>query len=278
MKKLSIFLVLIAVALTATAIGLAASTTIVVTEDDVTRQAENTPPTDNWVLYTRAGTPPTAGAFVVGPETPPAGVGSLKTQTTTGAEKVFLFNYDHVGTRLADVTALGYSTYRDEASTTGDTGQQQAPAINVQVDFNGDAAGGFTTLVYEPVYNGTVVEGEWQTWNALGGKWWSTRPINGVCAFDCFVPWSYIVANNPDAVITGGFGINQGSGNGGLFAASDALTIGYDGDTFTYDFEPYRVAAAKEQCKAGGWQTYKRADGSSFKNQGDCVQYTNNGK
>ncbi len=31
-----------------------AATTEVVTEADVTRQIEDTPPTDNWVLYTRA--------------------------------------------------------------------------------------------------------------------------------------------------------------------------------------------------------------------------------
>ncbi len=37
-------------------------------------------------------------------------------------------------------------------------------------------------------------------------------------------------------------------------------------------------AVAKDDCKNGGWQTFKRADGSSFKNQGDCIQYTNTGK
>jgi hypothetical protein len=32
------------------------------------------------------------------------------------------------------------------------------------------------------------------------------------------------------------------------------------------------------QCKNGGWQTQFRADGSTFKNQGDCIQYVNTGK
>jgi hypothetical protein len=27
-----------------------------------------------------------------------------------------------------------------------------------------------------------------------------------------------------------------------------------------------------------GWKTLVRANGTSFKNQGDCVQYTNTGK
>jgi hypothetical protein len=32
------------------------------------------------------------------------------------------------------------------------------------------------------------------------------------------------------------------------------------------------------QCKNNGWKTVLRADGSSFKNQGDCMQYVNTGK
>jgi hypothetical protein len=32
------------------------------------------------------------------------------------------------------------------------------------------------------------------------------------------------------------------------------------------------------QCKNGGWMTFGRADGSGFKNQGDCIQYVNTGK
>jgi hypothetical protein len=36
--------------------------------------------------------------------------------------------------------------------------------------------------------------------------------------------------------------------------------------------------ASANQCKNGGWQNYTRADGSTFKNQGDCIQYVNTGK
>ncbi len=34
----------------------------------------------------------------------------------------------------------------------------------------------------------------------------------------------------------------------------------------------------KDACKGGGWQNLRRADGSGFKNQGDCNQYANTGK
>ena len=38
------------------------------------------------------------------------------------------------------------------------------------------------------------------------------------------------------------------------------------------------VATNKDQCKEDGWQTRTRADGTTFKNQGDCIQYVNTGK
>jgi hypothetical protein len=37
-------------------------------------------------------------------------------------------------------------------------------------------------------------------------------------------------------------------------------------------------ATSKDQCKDGGWQFVFRANGTGFKNQGDCIQYVNTGK
>lgn len=38
------------------------------------------------------------------------------------------------------------------------------------------------------------------------------------------------------------------------------------------------VPALQSQCKDGEWMTSSRADGSTFTNQGDCIQYVNTGK
>ena len=38
------------------------------------------------------------------------------------------------------------------------------------------------------------------------------------------------------------------------------------------------VPTTAAQCKNGGWSTSVRSDGSTFKNQGDCMQYVNTGK
>jgi hypothetical protein len=269
-------------ALVASTVGVAAvCDTTVVTNDDVVRLAHGATPAPgtHWALYTRDnGT----GDFVTGPGTPPSGVGSLSLRTPANNDKVYLFNYDHIGTPLSSINAISYSTYRDATSTAIPV---QAPALNIEVDYNGpNVAGGFTTLVFEPVYNtnqGPVVPGQWQSWDAYAGGnavWWSTKDIPGVCSFNCFVSWSDILAANPDAVILGGFGVNQGGGNPGLYAAVDTLSLGYGDNCVTYDFEPFRVAATKDDCKAGSWSSFKRADGTSFKNQGQCIQYVNTGK
>jgi hypothetical protein len=263
-------------AMAASTIGLAVDCTrAVVVEEDISRQAENTPPLKNWVLYFRnAGN----GAFRTGPATPPSGVGSFELTTPTSADKATLFNYDHIGTKLSEIDKISYATYR----TAGQA--QQVAALNIQVDINGAAPGGFTTLVFEPVYNtnqGVVQDGIWQTWDAFSGGqaiWWSSNPIPSAPNRDTFVSWATIVAANPDAVIVGGFGVNQGSGNPGLISAVDVLTLGSNGDCITYDFEPFKVATTKDDCKNGGYNTMKDAQGNSFKNQGQCIQYVNTGK
>jgi hypothetical protein len=252
---------------------------VVITNDDISEQPENTAPLKNWVLYKRAAGD---GSTRVGPATPPSGVGSYEIVTPTGADKATLFNFDHVNTKLSDINKIGYSTYRSAGS------DQQVTALNIQVDVNGADPGGFTTLVFEPVYNtvqGPVISGQWQTWDAyLGGGaiWWSSNPIPSAPDRDTFVTWSTIVAANPNAVIVGGFGLNQGSGNPALTASSDNLSLGYgigdDAVCVTYDFEPYRVATSKDDCKDGGWQKVKTANNTGFKNQGQCIQYVNTGK
>ncbi|MES2876672.1 MAG: hypothetical protein V4678_04360 [Patescibacteria group bacterium] len=244
----------------------AASSTQVIIQEDVARQPENSTPTKNWVEYFRTAV--SEASFRVGPSEPPLNTGSMELTTPTGGDKITVFNFDHVGTELSDIDAMKYSTYRSAGSA------QQDAAINIQVDFNGAAVGGFTTLVFEPVYNtdqGAVTSGAWQDWDAYNGGnaiWWSSNPIPSAPNRDTFVSWDTIMSANPGATILGGYGVNQGSGNPGLTTAVDALALGVSGDTVTYDFEAQRVAAtSKDQCKNEGYKNFS----TEYKNQGDCV-------
>lgn len=260
----------LAIASISTAATAAGAQTVVVKEDDVLRQLEGTPPTNEWMIYKRAGTG--EATFVSGPEQPPLGVGSLTLTTPTGTDKIFAFNFEHVGTALADIDAMGYSTYRTSGSL------QQVTALNMVIDFNGAETGGFATLVFEPVYNtdqGAVVSGEWQNWDAYKGgqaRWWSTRDMPGVCAFTCYVSWATIVQANPQATVSGGYGVNQGSGNPGLTTSVDALRFGASGEDVTYDFEPTLRPSSKDECKNEGFRTF---NSPAFKNQGQCVSFVN---
>jgi hypothetical protein len=38
------------------------------------------------------------------------------------------------------------------------------------------------------------------------------------------------------------------------------------------------LAGNTSACKNDGWKELTRADGSTFTNQGDCIQYVNTGK
>jgi len=167
------------------------------------------------------------------------GAGSLRLDTPSSAAKATAFVQDV--SPLADwVDVAAYSAFRSADSTAN---AAQFPSLQLVIDFNGDAEGGFSTLTYEPVYNdefgASLVAGQWNRYDAGSQGWCSTRVIPGVfdegenqCSNGGVLLLEDISAALPDAVV-GAFGINQGSGNPGLTSAVDLLTTP---DT-TYDFE-----------------------------------------
>ena len=207
--------------------------------------------------------------------TAPRGVGALqlKTDLTTTAKAQYLHE---ANTPLADVTELSYYTKQITLP-----GLVADPSYQLITFLNGGSAG-FTTLVFEPYQNpaqGLIVNNVWQDWDVDAGLFWSTRTVT--CSGGTIVgtpggPATYtlaqITAICPNALVAG-FGVNVGSNNPGYDVYTDL--VNFNGTI--YDFEPYVVASSKDDCKDGGWETARRADGSSFKNQGDCVSYANTG-
>jgi hypothetical protein len=198
---------------------------------------------------------------------PGLGEGSLEltTDATTGA-KADYYTFAHAGTPLAGVTGLSYWTYQ------APTPQPPiaAASYQVQIDVNGAAEGGFTTLVYEPYWNGVVVPATWQQWDVDSGLFWSSRtvPECGLVAGAGGPPLytlEQVQTLCPDAVVLG-IGVNVGTFNPGYTVAVDGVTFN---DT-TYDFEVGRAPTSKDDCKDGGWATF---DDPAFKNQGDCVSF-----
>lgn len=201
-----------------------------------------------WFTFVQATATAT---FEDGPGAPPLGTGGLRFTTgpgSTNGGKAWLINTNYTGRRLDEITELAYSTYVSPASTASPA---VAGAINLFVDFLGNGAT-FATLVFEPTYSseqGTLTTGTWQRWNTLKGRWWSTRNLTNaagttlICSFNCFVPWSEILSNFPNARISGAgvqFLVGQnglGSPWAGFDGAIDALAVGTNGLTSVFDLE-----------------------------------------
>lgn len=67
------------------------------------------------------------------------------------------------------------------------------------------------------------------------------------------------------------------NGNAATIANPYVISNVTDDHTVVVTFAP-TVPETKDQCKNDGWISVRRADGSPFKNQGDCIQYVNTGK
>ncbi|HTL24177.1 MAG TPA: Calx-beta domain-containing protein [Mycobacteriales bacterium] len=105
-----------------------------------------------------------SSSYVVGPATPPAGIGSLHftNPLSTGVQQYRTSLLD--GTKLADLRALQFSTF-----VTG--GIDEQPGY-LKLDLDTDHNGSYDrSLFYYPANNGPVERGAWQTWNATAGKW-----------------------------------------------------------------------------------------------------------
>ena len=149
------------------------------------------------------------------------------------------------GTRLDSINELVYSTYRSSV----DAGGNLAIALQFAFDFDlSDASDGFQgRLVYEPYHTngGAVTQGAWQTWDALAGKWWVTRPSSVTPAATCVqaTPCSLaqLLVAYPNAGIhkdpASGIVLKAGSGWATFDGSLDALRVGINGVTTQYDFE-----------------------------------------
>ena len=249
-------------ALASLAVGVtaaAAATTVVVTPS-------------NPQGWSTADTRPGGAVGFVTDSTAPGGLGAL--QLTTDATDAAKAQYMHAASmQLSSVTELSYQTKQISASAAvGD------PSYQLAVELTGTR--GFTTLVYEPYWNGAVVPGAWQPWTVDAGSFWSSRTVtcpNGTITAGAGGPPLYtleqVESMCPDATVVG-FGVDVGTYNPSYDVEADLV----DFAGTTYDFGAYVVAVVADQCKDMGWTTVARSDGSAFSNQGDCVSYVHTGR
>ncbi|HEX5448129.1 MAG TPA: hypothetical protein VFW90_02940, partial [Candidatus Saccharimonadales bacterium] len=105
----------------------------------------------------------------------PSGALQLTTDETNAAKAQYLHS---ASGSLGDVSELSYSTRQVSGPAVAD------PSYQLAVDLNGSATGGFTNLVFEPYWNGTVLPNVWQSWDVASGQFWSSDSYS---SGDCVV-------------------------------------------------------------------------------------------
>lgn len=223
----------------------AATTTVTITPAQLVWSAASLSGPNQFLAINQSGGSGSVG-MVAGPSTPPLGRGSLQMSVTGTSDHWSVYNYDHMGTPLASITALGYSTYTDNATT--------APALQIEINPGNttglDAGVAYSTLNFEPYVNGTVTPNTWQTWNVLTGKVWGTHLTGAPQSAP--VSWSTFLTDYPNATVKYGFGVNVGSGWSAMTGNVDALTFGTTAGTTVYNFEPTSSVARPFKSMGSG--------------------------
>ncbi len=221
-----------------------------------------------WVFATESGV--ATGTLVTGPATVPAGTGSAQFTTTGTADGELLYSPTFLGTALADIHQLKYSTYRQA----GDNALAVALQFNIDVDSTDANNGWQGRLVYEPYYTHEVAQGEWQEWNTMdnsgSGNWWfSGAPGNATCSMANPCTWSEVIAAFPHARIhptLGAINFKAGSGWNAFTGNVDKLIITVTDDTTTVDFEPDQATTSSDTEDNNDTSRHHRRSGTRHGN------------
>jgi hypothetical protein len=229
----------------------------------------------------------TLGSFVLGPSTAPLGDGSAE-MTVFGTQRSNIATYQFKSIKLADITALTFSTY-SHSSTTAATANR-APYLNFNVSFNG-ADTWQKRLAFVPNLNGSVTTDTWQNWNAVdtSSQWvysGATWPApNAALSGSTPLTWSQILTDYPDIqtrATDSWFGFRVGEPYADGFTGNVdnfAITIdnGMNATTTTFNFEPTDPSCAPGQhldnhvCVADPASTGSGSSGSGSNGGGGVV-------
>jgi hypothetical protein len=158
------------------------------------------------------------------------------------------------GKLLSQITQLSFN-YTGSAVTAG------SPRISLPVDLDNNGVTDYISIsafycndgagLVDPIHDTTCT-----IWSNLNG----TTPLAS--------NWAALLAAYPNLRVA----------NSVPFVIADDQGIWTVSNVQLGQGERSDRATKKDECKNGGWATVTRANGSSFKNQGDCIQYVNTGK
>ena len=188
-------------------------------------------------------------SFVTGPATPPLGTGSAQFQIGPDGDQYIILrdDADIVGTSIAALTQLSYSTYQQQYV------DGQAVYLSLVLS-NGDR------MYFEPVYQTGTYGGDavpdqcagvtncaglnqWQTWDALAGGWWDLNGFNSSNGGPPVFTLADFAAANPNLTIDA-IRLVAGGGAGAwdnFIGNADNLTFATADKSMTFNFDPESV-------------------------------------
>lgn len=183
------------------------------------------------------------GSLVVGPGTPPLGNGSSQI-SVTGSQRRNLATYQFSGTVLSTINTLKFSTYNPSAGNGG------SPTRSGYLQFNVDFDGSDTwqrRIGFVPSQNGTVIQNQWQEWDAINGGaalWFHSGPVWPGTAIPgtTLRTWNDILASYPGVrirVTDSFFGIRVGEPYADGYTENiDAIKFGTASSLKHFNFDP----------------------------------------
>ncbi|MDB5186289.1 MAG: hypothetical protein JWL85_812 [Candidatus Saccharibacteria bacterium] len=194
----------------------------------------------------------------------PSGALQLTTDATTAAKAQYMHD---TSTPLTTVNTLSYATKQVSGPPEADPSYQLAVCLG---GMTGTTCNGFTTLVYEPYWNGAVTPGAWQTWDVDSGLLWSSKSYtSGTCAVAGAPggPPTYNLAALkiacPNATVVS-YGVNVGTYNTNYVVRTDAFN--FNGIVYNFEAKPYKPTKL-EECRNGGWKNFQ----TPYRSQLDCM-------
>ena len=171
-------------------------------------------------------------------------------------------------TTFADIESLATS-YKFDAGTCGGG----SPRFQVNVaSTSGDTGNIFVYIGPAPSYTGCPV-GVWTSSGELIGTTpVDTSQLDGGTFYD---PYATALAKYGEYEVTG----IQLVADGGWAMPLTGQVVNVDNTMINDTVYTYEVPTptSKEACMKGGWRTMGDANGTMFKNQGDCVSYAATG-
>ena len=269
--------ILVPVVLTLTVVAVmaaAAATTVKISGS--TTNAENDP--GEWYFNRDAST---STPYEFNDDEASIGVGSLyvlpigENPSDKFIGEYFLFS------PIADVESISYDF---KIGSSGDASDSEQFYLNIYANFGVSADVKFYDCRYEVIpATGSLDEFTTVTFDPNASYPVTTRGGASASPYPCpSTPADmddFSAGSNIRAIVLNVGDTSPSLSDAGLDGYLDNVVVDLVSGLTVFDFDPPPTTPANaDGCKTNGWSSLMRDDYTSFKNQGDCIQYLNTGK